>query len=257
MLKIGVTQLKNSTSIEDNFNSIMGSLALFEKSDMDLILFPECSLSGFSAAMKECTLDLIQPYLSEVESWSQKYQKHVALPTALVEGNKIFNTGFLFGDDDIQRFYKLGLTESEQNFFSIPDKKTKKVFNIKGYNVAMIICYEAEMDPWKFFAEDEVDVILWPGYWGWNKGDTWQEYKKDNEACLIYKNVTIWNRPIIQSNFAYNDLSDYRDTGPHGMSMFVNSDNTLAGCGDYNSESCYEVHISNTEIKTAQKIGEL
>ncbi len=47
MIKVGVTQIKNSISIKDNFYSIMRALKHFQLTDTDLILFPECSLSGF------------------------------------------------------------------------------------------------------------------------------------------------------------------------------------------------------------------
>ncbi len=41
----------------------MKCLTHFEEKEIDLILFPECSLSGFSSKIKDCTIDLITPYL--------------------------------------------------------------------------------------------------------------------------------------------------------------------------------------------------
>lgn len=54
-INIGVAQLTNSTDIEKNFNSITSFLSRFEKEKVDAILFPECSLSGFSSKMRQCT----------------------------------------------------------------------------------------------------------------------------------------------------------------------------------------------------------
>lgn len=256
MLKIGVSQIKNSTNFEENFSTIHRALGLFENSDVDLILFPECSLSGFSSKIQECTYQVIKEYLDQIEKWSERNNKFVILPTAL-KNDSIFNTGYVFGDGQSQQFYKLGLTESEQNFFSVPKESTKKVFEIKGYKVAILICFEAQMESWKFFKDGEVDVILWPGYWGWEKGDTWQEFNKEGEPNLIFKNMKKWRRPLIQSNFSYNDLADHRDSGPHGLSMFVNSDNTLFGNGEYDYESCYKICIKDSKIKSFEKIGDL
>lgn len=253
MIKLGITQIKSSTDIDENMNSIMQALAHFESSDVDLVFFPECSLSGFSGKIKECTLELLNPYLDRVEQWARQHQKHVVLPTAIVEGDKIYNSGFIFKPESKQRFYKTGLTESEVKFFSLPEAPANKIFNIKGYNLALIICYEAELGPWKYFAQGEADIILWPGYWGWNEGDSWGELKNETEPNLIYQNNKSWKLPIIQANFAFNDLSDYRASGPHGMSMFVNSDNSLAGCGELDSESCYEIHIEGREIVYCEK----
>jgi predicted amidohydrolase len=257
MLKIGVTQIKNSANIEENYHTIQKALKVFESTDVDVILFPECALSGFTGKLNGCTLDLLDDYLTDIESWSKRNNKFVFLPTALVSEGKVFNTGFLFGNQKTQRFYKQGLTESELTFFSTPSEDSNKIFTIKGYNLAILICIEAELDPWKFFKEGDADIILWPGYWGWEKGETWKELKKDGEPNLTFENMKKWKVPLIQSNFAFNDLGGHSGAGPHGLSMFVNSDNKLYQSGDFDSESCYEVHISNNEIQNCKKIGDL
>lgn len=257
MLKIGVTQIKNSGNIEENFNTIRKALNLFEDSDVDLILFPECSLSGFTGKLNGCTIDELSSYFTEVDKWSFENDKRVFLPSAIVEDGKIFNSGFLFGDERPQRFYKLGLTDSEKTFFILPEVENKKVFGIKGYKLALLICFEAEQATYEYFQKGDVDIILWPGYWGWEKGEIWNEIKKDGEKNKIFQNMKKWKIPLIQSNFAFNDLADHRGAGPHGLSMFVNSDNTLFAQGDLDSESCYEIHITDNQIKFSQKIGDL
>lgn len=155
----------------------------------------------------------------------------------------------------MERFYKLGLTDSEKGFFSLPQEETKKVFRIKSYNIAILICFEAQVSPWEFFGKGEADLILWPGYWGWEKHDTWNKHKKDDELNLIFQNMEEWRKPLIQANFAFNDLSDHRDSGPHGLSMFVNSDNTLFSQGDFDSESCYQIAVEDNYIKACTKLG--
>jgi len=257
MLKIGITQIKNSSIVEENFHSIIKSLNYFESTGVDIIMFPECSLSGFTGKVNECSKDQLNSYLSEIENWSKINEKYVVLPTAFIEGEKIFNTGFIFGECEAQQFYKLGLTDSEKTFFSTPNRKLNKVFRIRGYNLAILVCFEAQQDPWKYFNNGDVDIILWPGYWGWLKGESWQELKKDGEQNLIFENMKKWQRPLVQSNFAFNDLKAHSGAGPHGQSMFVNSNNKLFGKGEYDSESCYELHISNNEIQFCKKVADL
>jgi predicted amidohydrolase len=257
MLKIGVAQIKNSGNIEENFNTIQNALCLFEKTEVDLVLFPECSLSGFTGKLNCCTIDGLSSYLSKVEAWSLKNKKHVFLPSAIIEDDKVFNSGFFFGEEQAQNFFKQGLTDSEKTFFSLPSVESKKVFEVKGYKLALIICFEAEQATYEYFNKGEADIILWPGYWGWEEGETWGELKKNGETNKIFQNMKEWNIPLIQSNFSFNDLSDHRGTGPHGLSMFVNSNNTLYSKADPDSESCYEIHVADNEIKFSQKIGDL
>jgi predicted amidohydrolase len=245
MLKIGVAQIRNSVNVEENFLTILKSLKAFELNKPDVILFPECALSGFSSKIKDSTLDVLRSYLDEVGIWSKQNNVTVFLPTALKSG-AIYNTGFCFQNGDVNQFYKLGLTESEKKFFTIPDHSTSKIFNVKGCRIGLLICFEAEMNPYEYFDEGSVDVILWPGYWGWIKDDNWCSNKKNGEENKIYKNMSEWKVPLIQSNFAFNDLNDYRASGPHGLSMFVNSENQLMGQGGFEKEECYLINVDNS-----------
>jgi len=66
MLKIGVAQIRNCVDVEENFLTILKCLKAFEFNKPDVILFPECSLSGFSSKIKDSTLDVLKPYLDKV-----------------------------------------------------------------------------------------------------------------------------------------------------------------------------------------------
>jgi len=70
VISIGVAQIANSLEVEKNFQSILAFLNRFKSERVDLDVFPECNLSGFSAKMKECTSDLLQLYLDQVQQWS-------------------------------------------------------------------------------------------------------------------------------------------------------------------------------------------
>lgn len=238
MINIGVAQIRNCVDVEENFHTIMKCLNSFEMYRPDLILFPECALSGFSSKIKDSTLDSFRAFLDEVSHWSKKNEVAVFLPTAL-KSDFIYNTGFFFQDGSSEQFFKIGLTESEKQFFSLPTNKTSRVFNIKGCRVGLLICFEAEMNPFQYFDKGSVDLILWPGYWGWTKDDTWNSNKPNGEENKIFTNMNEWKVPLIQSNFAFNDLSDSRASGPHGLSMFVNPDNKLKGQGGFEEEACY------------------
>lgn len=239
----GVSQIKNSTNIEQNFESIMRSLTWFQSTDAKIILFPECSLSGFSGKIKECTPELLAPYLEKVERWSFENNKVVILPTAIFDGD-IYNTGFVFCQGQRSQFYKVGLTESEKKFFSLPKNSTQKVFEIDGLKIGILICYEAQMEPWQFFNEGEVDLILWPGYWGWKEDDEWAELKKEGEENLIFKNMKQWKVPLIQSNFAYNSPEITSSTRPSGLSFFIDEENELVARGSFKKESCHLLTFS-------------
>lgn len=249
MLNLGIAQIINSTDINKNFNSIWQFLESFESRSVDLILFPECSLSGFSAKIKECSLELLEPYLSKISEWSLRTGIDVILPTAVVD-DKIYNSGFIFSAGKREQFYKLGLTESEQKFFSLPKKPSNKKFQCKNYKFGLLICMEAQQEAWNHFTDDEVDFILWPGYWGWEKDDEWIELKSNNEENLVFQNMLHWKKPLIQSNFALNDFGDSRKNGPKGLSVVINNDNQLHFKGEYEKESAFIVSLEKLQDVT-------
>lgn len=253
MINIAVSQIKNSIDIEENFKSIEHCLSLIKDTDTDLILFPECTLSGFSSRIKDCTPDKIKPYLDKVARWSLTTGITVILPTALFD-SKIYNTGYIFSSNKKEQFFKFGLTDSEEKFFSKPDIPVKKIFEIKGYKIALLICFEAQMNAHTFLKPGEADIILWPGYWGWDKGALWTATNEEGEPNLIHQNMESWKVPLIQSTFAFNDLDDDRSTGPHGLSMFINKDNKMFGQGNYHQEGCYKISINDGQIQKIEQI---
>jgi hypothetical protein len=111
------------------------------------------------------------------------------------------------------------------------------------------------MNPYEYFNKGSVDVILWPGYRGWTKEDSWSSNKNNGEENRIFKNMREWRVPLIQSNFEFNGLNDYRASGPHGLSMVVNSDNQLMGQGGFEKEACYLMALE--KIYGLKNIGTL
>jgi len=247
MLKIGVAQIVNSTELERNFASIESFLRLFSKENVHVVLFPECSLSGFSAKIKECTIDRLQPFLSSIENWSRQTGIHVVLPTAIFENGEVYNSGFWFGDGVASRFQKLGLTESEKKFFSVSEAHRQKVFSINGYRCALLVCMESQQDPWTHFQANQADIILWPGYWGWTLNDRWNSVSHEGKPNLVYKNMSAWGLPLIQANFAANDLGDSRTTGPEGLSVVVDENNVQRYKGPHLEEAGFVVTLGRNE----------
>ncbi len=208
----------------------------FEGRGVDLILFPECSLSGFSSKISECSEAVLQPYLENIQEWSNRTGVQVVLPTAIVREGNIYNSGFVFAKNGKQQIYKIGLTDSEKNFFSLPTDSAPKVLQVRGYRLAILICHEAENAPWMYFNPESVDAILWPGYWGWTQESRWVESK-------VFLNHTHWKIPLLQANFSQNKLDGYEGSGPEGLSHIVGSDNQVVHLGAHLQEDAFIVNL--------------
>jgi len=199
--------------------------------------------------MKECNRSVLQPFLDEIQVWTSKTKIDVVLPTAFVEDDKVYNTGFWFTPNGNHQFYKLGLTESEKKFFSIPPSKTQKIFQKGDYNFGILICYEAEHQPWTYFTKDSVDIILWPGYWGWTPEMEWSAQRDVDKINPIFQNMTQWQCPLLQSNFAKNNLVGHNGPGPEGLSFILSSDNELVYKGPHLKEDGIVVKLKKEGLK--------
>lgn len=245
MLSIGVAQTKNSTDVRENFKSIVDLLKKFESQKVDLALFPECALSGCSAKMKTCTSEFLSEFTLSIQSWVNDTGINVILPTAIVEDEKVYNAIFWFSRGQVNRYFKTGLTPSERMFFSVPNNAPKKIIQIKETRLAILVCREAQDEPWTHFSNGEADIILWPGYWGWTKNDKWTSELTSGEHNSVLENMKSWQVPLIQSNFAFNDLEGYSGPGPIGKSVVIDSKNRLIHRGDENKEHAFVVTIES------------
>jgi predicted amidohydrolase len=107
MLSVGIAQIPNSVDVSKNFEAIQIQLQKFEKQNVDLIVFPECSLSGFAATMRECTETVLSPYFEKIQNWTNQTGIEVVLPTAIAEADKVFNSGYWFKKNSRERFIKM------------------------------------------------------------------------------------------------------------------------------------------------------
>jgi predicted amidohydrolase len=250
MLSVGIAQIPNSVDVAKNFEAINVHLQKFAKENVDLVLFPECSLSGFAATMRECTEAVLSPYLEKIQTWTQQTGIDVVLPTAIAEEEKVFNSGFWFTKNERQRFYKIGLTDSEKTFFSIPADWGAKVIQTKGYNLAILVCFEMEHDAWTYFKKDQADLILWPGYWGWTVDDAWTTTKDQGKPNTIFSNMSVWKMPILQCNFSHNDLQGHKGAGPEGLSFVIDQNNELVHKGAHLKPEGYVVSLDKNGSQT-------
>jgi predicted amidohydrolase len=228
-MKIGSIQIPNSLSVEENFKHILNSLKNAITNGCELVVFPECSLSGFTSEMKKCSMDFLKPYLDQIKEISFQQNITIVLPSAYVEEEKVYNAVFIFNSNEVTIQYKVGLTESEQRFFSVPENAHSKIFTTKGIRIGVLVCFEAQMSPYSFIKEGEVDLILWPGYILSGERKEWNDVERNE----VYQNMTHWKVPLIQSNFSFNDLSIGKDRGPDGHSIVLDKNNNLVQRGKY------------------------
>lgn len=234
-MKIGLCQIQNTSNLSSNISTILRCCEIASK-ECDLIVFPECALTGFSPHI-DYNEDVLALFFEKLSKLSQATETSIVVPTAIPFGERFYNSGFVFhSSGERTQFYKEGLTVSEQRFF-VPGENHSRVFQVKGYTFALLLCMEASEPPWTYLNEDEaVDAILWPGYWGWKESVQWDE-SLEKLSRQVHQNMKVWKTPLLQVNFSNNHPSDKRNVGPEGLSVVVNAENELVHCAPRIHES--------------------
>jgi|GEM_PF-1238597 len=250
-LKVGVAQIRNGMNLAENLDRVLSSAKSLAEAGVDIVLFPECALTGFSAAVKDMNFDEVELAIQKVRRASELLGIAVLLPSVLKNASGEFqNSGYLMiPENSPQQFFKEGLTASEVKFFT-PSETQLRSFQFKEFQIALLICIEAADQPWKYLnSENPPDLILWPGYWGWGESVMWDE-REDEEGLgsglKIRENCDTWQRMMIQANFSENSLGDTRAGGPTGLSVVIDAQNQLDHRGRFKEEDLFLVELTKT-----------
>ena len=244
LLRIAICQVENRVDIDANRDEALKFLRRVAPSKPDLVLFPECFLTGFSAAVRQSDFSRVQTALFDIRALAEEIGCEVLLPSALKTSQGYLNSGFhLRPGRDPSLFFKESLTESEVQFFT-PGKNSARHFSIKGYWLALLICKEASDPAWSLL--DPMlppDAILWPAYWGWDQEVQW-DGRLEGLAGEIRANMAEWKSPLIQATFSSNHGSDDRASGPSGRSVAVDSSNELRFSAKAGEPDCFVVELT-------------
>lgn len=238
-IRIGLSQLENRTDTAENARIIADAMTRWAALGADLVAFPECALTGFSARPGACDAETLGHTLDALHKRAIALGVSALIPSARRDdAGGVWNSAWALGADGSRaRFDKQGLTDSERQFFQAPEAPAARAFTHGPLRLGLLFCREVADPPEVHIRADDVDVVLWPAYWAWGDTMRWDAPEgplhQGARACL-----DAWRRPMLQINFAGNALDDPRPGSPDGRSVVISPQNTLihqgpprAGCG--------------------------
>ena len=226
-LSVGFSQIQNNVEVTKNLDAICSSLLLHQKSNTDIVLFPECALTGFTSLVRNTDFKEVEKAVEKIQSVVTKGKTIAVVPSTIKAGENYLNSGYIFyPNQQKMQIFKEGLTESEKKFF-IPGNNEIRSIDINGYKIGFLICIEAAHEPWIYLDKNQPpDLILWPAYWGKDELPKWDETLTQDDL-LVFKNNKIWNRCLIRATFFENHPNIGLNPGPYGQSLVITDDNHL------------------------------
>jgi len=175
-------------------------------SEIDLLIFPEMTLTGFSMKSKEFAEEL-KSNTYKFFTWIAKEKKCAIMYGFIEKGkNKSFNTLVHLNNQGkiINTYRKIHpFSYSNENLFYGKGKKTV-VTKIKGLKIGLSICYDLRFpELYRFYAKEKVDLIVDIANWPDSRIEHWRTLLKARaieNQCFVVGVNRVGNDPKLNYN---------------------------------------------------------
>lgn len=223
--------------VEANLNSAARLVASLEN-DTDVAVLPELFTTGFiqdAGILHQIAREYGARTLCAVKEWSRKTQVAISGSYLEQKDDAIYNRGFFVTPDGSVTLYDkrhLFCLSPESRMFTRGEALPPTV-NYKGWNIAMIICYDLRFPVWCRNNGLRYDMLLVPANWPQARAYAWQHLliarAIENQAVVVGA-----NRSGEDEFGSYNNLSFIID--PFGRILAPASEPNSLSCGGVDDE---------------------
>lgn len=138
-MRVGAVQMRFRPAIRANVDVICDRIAA---EDADVILFPECAVTGYNVDFSAISREDIEAALAEIAACARKKRINVLVGTPTFAGRKRFNSMVVFDRKgrEVFRYHKIHLTPRDAKYFARGNSIA--FFRIDGVPCTAIICHE-------------------------------------------------------------------------------------------------------------------
>jgi predicted amidohydrolase len=138
-MKIGVAQIRLSNQIRKNLDKIARFSKKASKRKIDILCFPECSVSGYVRDFKKLDFREIEKKIEFLKNLVKKEKINIIVGVPFLEKGKLFNgAAVLLKNGKKFIYHKQHLTKFDQKYFSAGKKNL--CFRIGNFKCGVAIC---------------------------------------------------------------------------------------------------------------------
>jgi len=164
-LKIAAAQVFVTPDIDRNFRKIAGYIKKAALKKVDLVVFPECALSGYGPLHYDSPDDLdyllLYRRLNDLRKVIAQHRIAAVVGTAFVSKGKVYNSALLFKrPGKVQgRYDKLHLFPGDKVYYQAG--KSLPFFTFKRYRIGLQICFDLRFPgSWHYLANKGVRLVV-------------------------------------------------------------------------------------------------
>jgi len=166
VLRVAAGQFQMQPNLDANLKTIKLLLRRAAKKNVELIVFPECGLTGYPPFDRK-SLDFInqertEKAVAELQKLAKELRMAVAVGTAWKDQENVWrNRAFLIDDTGkiLGHYDKIQQTSHDREFFV--DGKRLPTFTWRGLHVGMLICMDMRYpELWRLMRKENVSLML-------------------------------------------------------------------------------------------------
>jgi len=149
------------------------------RGEADLVVFPEMFTTGFSMQSKMLAEPITGNTIQCLKNWSREYNVALAGSFIAKDGVHNYNRAFFITPQAEEHYYDkhhLFRMGSETSHFSAGERRC--IFNYKGWNICIAICYDLRFPVWLRNVGNEYDLLLVVGNWPTSRIHVWDTLLK-------------------------------------------------------------------------------
>lgn len=219
-LKAGIAQIAIYNNIALNLEKISHYIELASREEMDLLCFPECSLTGYIRDFNQVDRSELDNALESVHSLVLNNKLNVIVGTPYFEAGKIFNSAMVLLVDNTKLIYnKNFLTSFDKEYFSCGNEGL--VFEVREVKCGILICRDQNYPSLaRKYAEQGVKLIFILAAHYYPPHEAWEKLDKNRAlpiARAVENNVYVFKANAIGSQCTTISLGDSLIVDPQGL----------------------------------------
>lgn len=246
-MHIGVVQMCLSTNIVENTQKILGFVKQASKRGIDLLCFPECSLTGYIVDHYKIRMDDIRKSVSEIQRASDKHNISVIVGTSWHSYNKnkvdndndkkiIYNSAVVIRPHSkIKLYFKNDLTDYDKNYFSKGDNTI--TFRVKDTKCGVLICRDQNNPLLAAKYRNNIDILFYLSSHYYTRSEALKKERK-NKAFPIVR--AIENKIYVAKADSVGKQNGFVN---FGGSIVVNPDGEVIGEAKKGREEILEFYL--------------
>ncbi len=251
-VKIAAVQMEPMLmQTKNNLDNIISNIIAAAEGGAQLIVFPECALSGYLFTSQEEALPYMETVpgasTDEITKYAKELNVHIIYGLLEKEGNKHFNTAVLIGPDGIiGKYRKIHLPFLGIDRFIDKGDREFKVYNTPIGNIGIHICYDCNFPECaRVMALLGADILVLPTNWPEGR----QKIAEHVVLCRAYENKVNFvaaNRTGIERDVKFIGLSRIVDTNGEIVAGAAGDSEQIV-YGDISLKEARQKHITFKE----------